>query len=148
MPRIVRTYIKTALLYLLAGVVVGALLFVDSLRENWGWLALLQPVYYHLLTVGWLTQLIFGVAWWMFPTRSRECPRGPEWVMWLVWALLNSGLVLRAFAEPMRMWTGAPALTGALHLSSLLQMLAGLAFAMQMWPRVKAPRHAPASEQT
>jgi hypothetical protein len=25
------------------------------------------PVYLHLLNFGWLTQLLFGVALWMFP---------------------------------------------------------------------------------
>jgi len=27
----------------------------------------LFPVYIHLLVFGWLTQLIFGVIYWMFP---------------------------------------------------------------------------------
>jgi hypothetical protein len=36
--------------------------------------ALLWPTYLHLLVLGWLTQLIFGVAFWMFPRYSARNP--------------------------------------------------------------------------
>ena len=32
----------------------------------------------HLLTVGWLLQLISGVAYWMFPRHPSAPPRGDE----------------------------------------------------------------------
>jgi len=41
-------------------------------------LGALQPLYFHLLMAGWVTQLIFGVVAWMFPQYSSEQPRGNE----------------------------------------------------------------------
>jgi hypothetical protein len=35
-----------------------------------------MPVYLHLFMIGWVTQMIFGVAYWMFPRVSKENPRG------------------------------------------------------------------------
>ena len=38
----------------------------------------LTPVYFHLFMVGWVTQMIFGVIFWMFPIVTRARPRGSE----------------------------------------------------------------------
>jgi hypothetical protein len=97
----------------------------------------LFPVYIHLLVFGWLTQLIFGVIFWMFPKASVEKPRGSETLGWWTYALLNIGLLLRAIAEPVQS-TQANLISGwTLVLSALLQFLAGLLFVVNSWGRVK-----------
>jgi hypothetical protein len=60
MPLLTRTFIKTALVYLALALLFGVLL---ALGLSNGFFA----VYIHLLVFGWLTQLIFGVVYWMFP---------------------------------------------------------------------------------
>jgi hypothetical protein len=60
----------------------------------------LFPVYTHLFVLGWLTQLIFGVVFWMFPNYSTEQPRRSESLGWWTYALLNIGLLLRVIIEP------------------------------------------------
>lgn len=132
-----RAYIKTALAQLLASVLLGALLLANQGLHLHPQLGALVPVYYHLLMVGWATQLIGGVALWMFPPRSRERPRGDERLGWFAYGALNSGLLLRAIAEPLQLirpsgWTG-----WGLALSALLQVLAVWALALALWPRVK-----------
>jgi hypothetical protein len=92
-------------------------------------------VYLHLLVVGWLTQLIFGVAFWLFPRYSAAQPRGSERLAWAAWGLLNSGLVVRALAEPWHAVSGRGG--NALVASAGLQLLAGLAFVANTWPRVR-----------
>lgn len=132
MPTIVRWYIKTALIYLVAALLLALLAALPSLTTR---LPGLFPVSFHLLVVGWLTQLIFGVVLWMFPKYSRERPRGSEAAGWAVYFLLNLGLVLRAVAEPQ---AGRASLWGWLVVvSAVLQWLAGLLFVANTWPRVK-----------
>ncbi len=97
----------------------------------------LFPVYIHLLVEGWITLLIIGVVFWMFPKFSRESPRGSEALGWVSYVLLNSGLVLRLFAEPAnaaapRSWWGV-----LLAVSAFLQWLGGVAFVLNTWGRVK-----------
>jgi hypothetical protein len=41
-------------------------------------IATLNHVYVHLFVVGFVAQMIFGVAFWMFPRYSRDEPRGSE----------------------------------------------------------------------
>jgi hypothetical protein len=97
----------------------------------------LGPVYFHLLMVGWVTQLIFGVVFWMFPKQSAARPRGSERLGWAVFWLLNVGLLLRVLAEPWQS-LAAGALPGSLlALSAVLQWLAGLGFVANTWTRVK-----------
>lgn len=95
------------------------------------WLVL-RPVYLHLLLVGWITQLIFGVAHWMFPRASSDLPRGNAQLGWAVLVLLNLGLLLRAAVEPF-----APEAGGGMVLvvSGVLQFLAALLFVIHIWPR-------------
>lgn len=100
-------------------------------------IAALGPVYFHLFLVGWVTQLIFGVAYWMFPKLSKERPRGSETLAAATIALLNTGLLLRAVAEPLNSLHPGAIWGWLLVLSAILQWLAGLGFVVNTWGRVK-----------
>jgi hypothetical protein len=90
----------------------------------------------HLLTVGWLLQLIIGVAFWMFPRHPTSPPRGDTRYGWWAFGLLNAGLLLRLLGEPWRLGFAGP--SWPLVASALLQ-LAGVAFAITLlWPRIRA----------
>jgi len=137
MPPLTRWYLRTALGWFILALVAGLLL---TLR---GWVALppaaaaLSPVYFHLLMVGWVTQLIFGVVFWMFPKESAARPRGSERLGWITYWLLNVGLLLRVVGEP-GLAVSASALPRVLvAASALLQLAAGWAFVANTWRRVK-----------
>jgi hypothetical protein len=132
-----RFFIRTALAYLLAAFVVGGLVLANQGLALDSRIAALLPVFYHLLMVGWVTQLICGVALWMFPPLSRERPRGDERLGWFTYGALNTGLLLRAIFEPLHAWLPAPWLGWPLALSALLQVMAIWAFVAAIWPRVK-----------
>lgn len=137
MPLLTRWHIKASLVYLIAALSIGVALRGDVLGRVPAAVAALAPVYFHLFMVGWVTQLIFGVAYWMFPKVSRQRPRGSEALAWATFGLLNGGLILRAAGEPLHALRPDPAWAWALVLSALLQWLAGLAFVVNAWPRVK-----------
>lgn len=134
MPPLTRWLVKAALLYLVAALVLGVAMQLP-LAGRFPVLAVLWPTYLHVLVVGWLTQLIFGVAYWLFPRYSAERPRGSERLGWATFALLNAGLLLRIIGEPRR------ALGGDAHLillvSAVAQLLAVWAFVLNTWPRLK-----------
>jgi hypothetical protein len=137
MPPITRIFIKTALLYLVAAL-LASLLVAGYLPLGLPvWMAGLSPVYFHLFMVGWVTQLIIGVAYWMFPKYTKTQPRGSDRLAWSVYGLLNSGLLLRAVAEPAQSMQPTALWGWALVLAALLQWLGGLIFVINTWPRVK-----------
>ena len=139
MPAISRLLIRTGAVYLAVGMACGVLaalpgdLVGPTLRRG------VSVVSVHLLAVGWITQLIFGVALWMFPRpgRPRSLPDRP--LDRGAWALLNVGLVSRLVVEPG--WTvpsGVTAWRWVLLLSALAQWAAVLYFAARLWRRVRS----------
>jgi hypothetical protein len=134
MPPVSRAFILTGLLYLLAAMIVGLGLMLGPVGFRLP--AALGPMYVHLLAVGWITQLIFGVAHWMFPARARDPSLRSRAVTWACYALLNAGLLARAVAEPLVARAGPwPAIVAA---SAAAQLTAVLLFVFQTWPRVRA----------
>ena len=128
MPRLTRWFIRAGLLYLLTALFLGVGLELDPAAFPAG----LRPATFHLFVVGWITQLIFGVAHWMFPRASRDRPRGTESVGWAAFALLNGGLLLRLLSEPALGLSG-----GWLAVSGGLQFAGALCWVLLIWPRVK-----------
>jgi hypothetical protein len=63
MPPLTRWLVRAALVYLLLGLLTGAVYWANVQWSLWPPLAALSPIYVHMLVVGWLTQLIFGVIY-------------------------------------------------------------------------------------
>ncbi|MGE5249745.1 MAG: hypothetical protein ACM3QS_05970 [Bacteroidota bacterium] len=133
MPRLTRWFVKAALVYLLLAVSAG--IFVAW--PGGSALSGLFPVYFHTLAFGWLTQLIFGIALWMFPKHSTARPRGHEWLGWVTLITLNAGLILRIIFEPLNSASPSAFSGWMLVAAALLQWLAGLAFVGNTWTRVR-----------
>ncbi len=136
MPALTRWFIKTSFVYLALALVMGLLL---AMQATLGLASFgdLFSIYIHLLVFGWLTQLVFGVVYWMFPKYSAEAPRGSERLGWWTYGLLNVGLLLRAIAEPLQSVQPTPLTGWILVFSALLQFLSGLGFVLNSWQRVR-----------
>ena len=136
MPRLTRWFLRSGLVCLLLGLGLGVA--TPAFFSSSSWAAALWPVQLHLLTVGWLTQLIFGVAWWLFPRAPSGPVRGSEWAGWTAFWCLQAGLVLRLWLEPLRV-VGVATVTATdlLVLSGLLHFAAAAAYVLAIWPRVR-----------
>lgn len=137
MPPLTRWFVKTALVYLVAALLGGAVLASGAFVSLPAAVAAAAPAQIHLFVVGWLTQLIFGIAYWMFPSHSRELPRGRNDIAIAVYVLLNVGLLLRAVVEPWQTVDPRPILGALLVVSAVAQWLAGVGFVVHAWPRVR-----------
>jgi hypothetical protein len=137
MPRVTRWAIKLAMLYLLAGLLTGTLYWINVQWAVAPILSTLSPTYLHMLVVGWLTQLIFGVIYWMFPIISKDNMRGNPQLAWGVLILLNGGLLLRVICEPWRSVNANDVNGGGLVISAIMQVCAAYLFIVVCWPRVR-----------
>jgi hypothetical protein len=135
MPQLTRWYLRAAMLHLGGALVLGLLLQLPQIRATLPFLAVMFPAVLHLLVVGWITQVIFGVAYWLFPRYSAEQPRGSERLGWITFVSLNAGLLLRLIGEPAHQLGRDTA--GLLVASALLQLVAGWAFILNTWPRLR-----------
>jgi len=135
MPRITRVFIKTGMIYFLASLAVGVIIEINSIS-----LPVLYPLFWHMLMLGWITQIIFGVSLWMFPGRTREEGFRAQMKGWITYILLNLGVVLRIIAEPMLSYSNQPVWQILIIASTLLQMGAAIAYVIEMWPRIQSKK--------
>jgi len=140
MPPLVRLYIRTSFVYLIAGLLLLALMTLDGWLQIGRWFRVAGASQVHLLVVGWITQLAIGVAYWMFPRflkADNPRPRGSDTLAWAVYVCLNAGLVLRLAAEPFHLMTGQSWLAALVALSGVLQAAAAAGFGLLIWARIR-----------
>lgn len=133
MPRIARVFIKTGLIYFLASLLLGL-----AAEFNWLQFPGIVPLFWHLLMVGWITQIIFGVSMWMFPGRTREEGFKAQLWGWLTYIFLNTGLLLRVIAEPAIYLVTGSLWSVLIVISAVSQVAAALAYIIELWPRIQS----------
>jgi hypothetical protein len=151
MPITSRSFVKASIVYLCLGAVLGALLLVNRWVPLGSAIPLLRTSHIQMLVVGWLTQLILGVAWWLFPPlkiglrkdsplpiRRGQSQRGSEPLFWATFLCLNTGVALRALFEPLRDWTRVGFFDFLVGVSGIFLLAAAVAFVANMWGRVRA----------
>jgi hypothetical protein len=138
-----RLFVKTGIVFLLLTFAAGAALTIAT--------AVGKPAPFvfevehgHLGFVGWLVNVVIGVALWMFPldrerypaTQGRYPAAAPLWC----YCLLNVGLVLRIVVEPWFQLGDAGVFGSALLVgSALMQLAAILIFVGIIWSRTRGP---------
>jgi heme/copper-type cytochrome/quinol oxidase subunit 1 len=137
MPALTRWYLKSAFVYLAAAMLLAIGLAAPDVFNLPPFMRAMNPAYFHLFLVGWVTQMIFGIIYWMFPIITRARPRGNEKVAWVSYILLNTGLLLRVVGEPLTSTRPEADFGWLLAVSALLQWLAAVLFVVLAWPRVK-----------
>ena len=142
MPLLSRYFIKIGLAYLVIALLMGAIMRLQPVMNWSSQIQLLRPVYLHLIFIGWVTQIIMGVGYWMFPKLSREKPRGNERIGWAVLILLNIGLIMRTISEPGIFMAGnndvlKTSFAWILALASMFLLSAGWLFIFNTWGRIK-----------
>ena len=139
MTPLVRRYIKTSFLFLLAGLLLGGWIVAAEFLAGRYPPRLFITAHVHLLLVGFMLMMVMGVATWMFPRPAKDDTRyRPELAEAVYWIMAVSTAV-RAAAE---LWAGlspAPALRFAIAAGGLGQVAGTLLFVVNMWRRVRMP---------
>ena len=112
MSALVRRYIKTSFVFLMAGLLLGSYIIVAEFLT-----ARYPPrpfitAHAHLLLVGFMLMMVMGVATWMFPRPAKDDPRYRPELAEVVYWLMTLATALRATAEVLLGLAGAPALGG------------------------------------
>ncbi|MCL4504567.1 MAG: hypothetical protein M1434_00645 [Chloroflexi bacterium] len=137
MPKLSQLALKAAMIYLILGALGAAAYWINAMWPFWPPVSAISPTYLHLIVVGWLTQLVMAVMYWMFPVISKQRPRGSPALAWAAVISLNAGLLIRMVFEPWRALQPT-ALNGyALALSAVLQVCAAILFVGVSWARVR-----------
>ena len=143
MPPLIRRYIKTSFVFLIAGLVLGGYIIVGEFLLGTYPPRLFVTAHAHLLLVGFLLMMVMGVATWMFPRPAKDDPRyRPELAEAVYWVMTISTAV-RAAAELWAGLRGAQGLRVLIALGGLGQLAGAALFVVNMWWRVRMPPAAP-----
>ena len=135
MPHAGRWFIRASLVYLGLGFTLGAVLLFNKAVPLAPGVARLLPVHIEFLLVGWVIQLVMGVAIWIFPRFGvPQSAYGSEVAAWIAFALVNAGVWLAAVGGLLR---GNPG-DVLLQIGRLAEVAAAIVFAMNIWARVRA----------
>jgi uncharacterized protein involved in response to NO len=137
MHALVRRYIKTSIVFLGVGLVLGGWMMAQRELADIGPSAYVASAHTHAILVGFVMLMILGVALWMFPRPEkgdpRYRPRAAEAAYWLV----TVGTALRVAGELCRSMSSARALRWAVLVSGLAQIAGIGLFFVNMWPRIR-----------
>ena len=138
MTPLVRLYVKTSFAFLILGLLLGGYVTIEVnlLGRAVPWL--LITAHTHLVLVGFMLMLVFGVATWMFPRPPRDDARYRPSLAWLVYWLLTVSTAVRALGELAAAVTGGRGSPLA-ALGGLGQLAAAILFVLNMWSRVRMP---------
>ena len=138
MTPVVRLYVKTSFVFLLLGLALGGYITVQVNLVGRGVPWPLITAHVHLVLVGFMLMLVFGVATWMFPRPARDHGRyRPELAQAVYW-LLTASTIVRTLGElaAAATWTRGSVLAAV---GGLGQLGAALVFVINMWTRVRMP---------
>ncbi len=137
MTALVRRYLKTAILFLALGLLLGGWMMAE--RE----LGLRPPSAYvvsahtHAILVGFVMMMILGVALWMFPRPAKGDTQYRPAVAEAAYWLLATGTLARVAGELARTRSDAPVLRWLVLATGLAQILGLLMFFVNMWSRIR-----------
>ncbi len=139
MTPLVRRYVKTSFVFLLAGLGLGGYIIVAEFLSGRYPARLLITAHVHLLLVGFMLMMVMGVATWMFPrpaaTDTRYRPQLAEAVYWI----MTLATALRGAAEIWASLSPHPILRPLVVAGGLGQLLGAMLFVVNMWRRVRMP---------
>ena len=121
---------RAALIYLLLGFSFGAFLLINKAIPFYNQIWLLLPLHIEFLIIGWIVQLVFSVAFWIFPRFKAAPKRGRTSFAWAALGLLNVGVVMVSLANLL-------AKAEWIMLGRILEATAVLVFALFILGRVK-----------
>ena len=132
-----RWMIKTSLIYLFVGILLGLLTFLSGRIPELAWVSSWRTVHVHLILVGSVIQIIMGVALWMFPRRKEPPGWTTEREGMTLYVGFNAGTVVRSLFEP---FAHSGLLSFFLTLSGMAsQILSLLYFLFLIFQRIRAP---------
>lgn len=139
MPPLVRRYIKTSLVFLLVGLLLGGYLTAAEFLMGRYPPRLFITAHVHLLLVGFMLMIVMGVATWMFPRAARDSRRYHPGLAETVYWVMTLSTATRALAELTAPFVASASVRLVIAAAGLGQLAGAALFVVNMWSRVRMP---------
>jgi heme/copper-type cytochrome/quinol oxidase subunit 1 len=137
MHSLVRRYLKTGILFLAAGLLIGGWMVVQ--RELGGSFPsrYVMSAHTHAILVGFVMMMILGVALWLFPRPDKEDQRYQPRIAEVAYWLLAIGTAARIIGELLRVNVTATWIRWLVVIASFAQIAGIGVFFYTMWSRIR-----------
>lgn len=132
-----RLFIKTGIVFLGLGLLLGGWLLVNRELRGIPPHPLMASAHVHAVGVGFVMFVILGVAQWLFPRAPKDDHRyRPNRLLASYW-ILTIATGLRVVSEVSRAWSGAYSLRLLVVAAGLGQILGLGLYFYSMWSRIR-----------
>ncbi|MCE1164159.1 MAG: cbb3-type cytochrome c oxidase subunit I [Bacteroidetes bacterium] len=133
----VRWFVKTSIVFMLAGILSGFFMMLARRVFEIGYGPSLLSAHTHVILVGFMMMMIMGVSIWFFPKAEKTDKRySPALVVAVYW-LMVIGTSVRFIGEFADAFVTLKFLNYIIVFSSLLQIIAAGIFVYTIWGRVR-----------
>ena len=137
MHTIVRYYIRTSMVFLFAGLFLGAYFLVATYWTGSGYPSLWVSAHTHVILIGFVMMMILGVAQWMFPRPLKTDKHYSPERSFFVYYLLTVSTAVRFVCELLAPYVALRLIEHLIVLAALGQLLAFLLFFYNIWTRIR-----------
>lgn len=127
-------FIRCAMIYFLLAIVLGIHMSITGPVYPY------MPIHVHFNLLGWMTMMVYGVAYHILPRFSGRPLYSEALSVWQLW-LANIGLIGMAIGWWVRTMYGSPIV---LFVSAVLESVAVVFFVINMFKTIKAAPAPPA----
>ena len=144
-PRAWLWMVRSAFLWMAAALVMETVLSSSPLvtghmaaQPYWG-------AFRHALTVGWISMMIFGMAYRMIPMMEGRAP-AMKWTAPLVFCLANLGALGRVALQSLSVTD--PAVIGWMGTTGVVELSAGVLFTLSVWSTMRVANEPAEARET
>ncbi|WP_138430964.1 cbb3-type cytochrome c oxidase subunit I [Fodinibius saliphilus] len=134
MPGVSRWMIRISLLYLIMGMLMGAVMLINKAYIIHPAVWILLPIHIEAVIIGWVIQLTLGTAYWMLPRFLEQPQRGDPKLAIIMVVTLNLGIFI-VIADSF-----LPVSWGLGLVGRILELSAVVLFVILHWNRIVSYR--------
>ncbi|HKW10441.1 MAG TPA: hypothetical protein VJO33_08670 [Gemmatimonadaceae bacterium] len=131
----VKVFLKASLAWLALGVTLGG-----AMAAHPAWIVF-KPVHAHMTVLGFVTMMIYGVAYHIIPRFAGHPLHSPRLAV-AQWWVSNAGLATMATGFALRALGSMSVATGILAVGGVASACAAYCFVYNIWCTLDGPTHA------
>ncbi len=133
----VRYFIKTAIGFLLLGLLSGLFMMGSRHLFNYTFPYGIISAHTHVILIGFVMMMIMGVAIWFFPRAEKDDKKyNPDLVL-IIYGMMSISTLVRFVTEILNAYLNDPFTNKIIFTSSAGQVLAFLLFFYSIWGRIR-----------
>lgn len=134
----VRYFIKTAIIFLIVGLIAGLFMLTSKYLFEFYYPFGLISAHTHIILIGFVMMMIMGVAIWFFPRAEKEDKKYKPTLILLIYGLITISTAIRFISEVVFAYLNDPYSKILIFISSTGQVFSFILFFYSIWGRIRS----------